>query len=764
MKRRDALKHIGLSTAALWLPVYNFESGLFTWQASNNDVMKNIEKLKGEPPATSEIRMENGSPGLFLNGQEIFPMWAMSASLLDTATGYRKSGLNYLSTILGLNHAWLGPKMYDFSRLDVYLAKLLEINPDAYFMPRLQLNAPRWWEDAHPDELVKYGLPVNKKMHRRAERIGEGGFNWNTNRDSYDPSLASEVWISDLSHLLRAYLRHVENSPLRSRMMGYHVTSAMTAEWHYIGSDYLPDYSKPMHDKIGEIPTPEKRMNATFGLLRDPEKEKHVIEFYRKFHENTANTILHFAKIVKEETNRRVICGTFYAYVLENVMIQEAGHLAPEIVLQSPDIDFIASPYSYQHTNAPGRGRWESDMYDDAGNWLGRARGEAGDGGYRVPSESVKRHIKLFIVEWDPSTYLEPAKLTEGGSGSTTQEGTLHIMQRDMGRMFACGVGGWWLDFGHFSPPFKANRGWYDDEPMIREIRNFVALGNHHIHLNTESVSEIVAVLDAKSFFVTQHWLKEKPWKKFGISVSDFFNHWFLNSQARSLHRIGAPMDFLFRFDLNSNDSKKYKLFFMMNQFYLTEEEVDFLMEFFRDSGATVVWYYAPGFVSPEKLDLARMERLTGFRINILEEKGPMKIKTSFEDGALETAFGLDEKHYPRFAVKDVDAQVLGRWTDLNQVAFAAKQHNGYRSVYLGAAPLPVNILRWLTTTSGATLWSDMPDIITATRDATCLVATSSGTRILRLPKPQQMSSNVEVKSVHHLNLEFGDVRIFVAA
>ena len=114
--------------------------------------------------------------------------------------------------------------------------------------------------------------------------------------------------------------------------------------------------------------------------MRDPEKDRDIIDFYYKYHKNTADTVASFAKVIKEETERRVICGTFFCYVLENVMIQEAGHLVPESVLRSPDIDYIATPYTYQRSNVPGNQRWDSDVIDDAGNWLGRARGVGGDG------------------------------------------------------------------------------------------------------------------------------------------------------------------------------------------------------------------------------------------------------------------------------------------------------------------------------------------------------------------------------------------------
>ncbi|MGH7456842.1 MAG: hypothetical protein ACRENG_36165, partial [bacterium] len=213
----------------------------------------------------------------------------------------------------------------------------------------------------------------------------------------------------------------------------------------------------------------------------------------------------------------------------------------------------------------------------------------------------------------------------------------------------------------------------------------------------------------------------------------DYFTRWFMDSQARAFHRLGAPMDFMYRFDLKANDPMKYRLLFMVNLFYLTSDEVSFLREILRNSGITVVWYYAPGFVTPEKLDLAQMERLTGFRFNLITAPGPMLIQARSDH---DLQFGVKSPQYPRFGVKDQEAMALGYWTDCHEVAFAWKEFEGWNSVYVGSAPLPVEILRWLTKRAGAELWSTQPDIVMATQDAAVIVATSEGERTLTLPKP----------------------------
>ncbi|MGB2958768.1 MAG: hypothetical protein WBD30_07755 [Bacteroidota bacterium] len=767
MDRRQALQLLGLSGGAFLILTPHLLASA-RGMASDAQIQEALKTLRGEPDARAEVRVERGGPRLFVNDLEIFAVLGMSADgLLETAEGYTLSGFDYFSPIIGLNAAWESPGVYDFQPIEEYLAALLAINPRARFLPRVQLNVPQWWKDAHPDQLVQYGLPYPEEEYRMKEVFAEGGFNLRAGRDLQDVSLASALWKREMGDILLAFLGRMMASPLRSRIIGYELVHAKTSEWHYIGSRYLPDYSEIFRNFIGVAPTPEERMNPGFGLVRDPSREQAVIDFYRRYHQNTAQTILHFAHLAKEATKRQVVIGTFYTYLLENVMIQEAGHLAPEPVLRSPDIDYLASPYTYMRSNMPGKKRWESDVVDDSGNWLGRARGVGGDGGFRILLESLKRHGKLFFSECDPSTYLEPTRTTEGGSGYDTVEGSLKILERDMGNIFALGTAGWFLDFGilpeDLGASFSADRGWYDDPPMHKLFRKVLEIGKGHLRTDISSVSGIAAVYDAKSFFVTNHWTQEEPYRGFGISITDMVNHWFLNAQARALHRIGAPVDFLYRFDLRHDDADRYKLFFMINLFYLTEEEVDRLRALLRQSGATAVWYYAPGFVTPKKLDLKQMEHLTGFTFSMEISPAPMLIHCQLPDDQepVDMQFGLKKPYYPRFSVAGPDVTVLGRWTDTGKPAFASCQQEGWTSVYVGAAPLPIQVLRWLAREAGCHIWCDRPDVIRAVRERLMVVAQDDGERVLSLPHPLAPVEGGAPSSEHRLSMKFGEIKLF---
>ena len=131
------------------------------------------------------------------------------------------------------------------------------------------------------------------------------------------------------------------------------------------------------------------------------------------------------------------------------------------------------------------------------------------------------------------------------------------------------------------------------------------------------------------------------------------------------------------------------------------------------------------------------------------------------EGQSITIRFGGNARHYPRFAVIDNDSENLGLWQDIDEVAFAMKEHEGYRSVYVGTAPLPTLILRWLVQQAEIPLWSSEPDIIRATEDAAMIVATEKGERQLTLHKPMAAVDGGRSEREHRLNMDFGEVKIF---
>ena len=727
-----------------------------------------LDALRAEEPCRAEIRSERGGPRLFVNDEELVPLIGLSTSLLPTVENYNQMGFRIVQPQLGMASAWTGPGTYDFTRLEAYLGQVLALAPDAYFLPRVQLRSPIWWKEAHPDEVEKFGIPVPSNRYDVVRgldlELGEGDHYFtNFYGEGWEASYASEVWRRETSDMLRAFVQFIEASPLVSRMMGYHFVHGQTEEWNMPGDDFLPGYSEPMKREV-DVPEPRERVESSYGLLRDPAKERRVIDFYQRLHEVRAETIAQYAEVLKDEMDGRVLCGTFFGYLMEVPRMQESGHLAPLAALDSPHLDFVACPYTYQATNEPGVDRRESDLYDGAENWLGRARGVAGDGGFRAMLESLKRRGKLYISEIDPSTYLDVENRWRGigGTGSTTQEGTLQILRRDLGNVFAMGVGGWLYDFG---PHHNVETGWYGDEPIIKTVADIVELMQASQGQDIGSVAETVIVGDPASLIASKHWMASRPWPGQGIRYSDFFNHWFLNGQARSVYRIGSPVDLLYSFDLTRQDLEQYKLVLIPNWFLMDPDTVEDLHTKLKGSGATVVWYYAPGLLTPDGVDLDQMARLTGFSLRELVDPGVMMIQAKIPDGP-EMSFGVMSPEYysPRFAINDPESETLGTWAGRGGPAFARKTMDGWTSVYVGTAPLPVEILRWLAAEAGVESWADRPAIVQATRGAAMVVATEAGPHTVTLPVSMRTEDGEEQRREHQIELAFGDVRLFTSA
>jgi hypothetical protein len=83
--------------------------------------------------------------------------------------------------------------------------------------------------------------------------------------------------------------------------------------------------------------------------------------------------------------------------------------------------------------------------------------------------------------------------------------------------------------------------------------------------------------------------------------------------------------------------------------------------------------------------------------------------------------------------------------------------------VYVGAAPLTVDVLRSLAQDAGVALWSDRPDIVYATRDAVTVIATADGERTLTFARAMRPVDGGEPSMTHRVTMDFGDVRLFIA-
>ena len=127
--------------------------------------------------------------------------------------------------------------------------------------------------------------------------------------------------------------------------------------------------------------------------------------------------------------------------------------------------------------------------------------------------------------------------------------------------------------------------GWYDDPQILALFRRQQEIARFAYSLDRTKRNDIALVYDTESV----HHVSQRT----SNLVLDYY-------RTSDLGRIGAPVDYYFHNDLADPRMPDYRLYVMLNQYYLTDAEREAVYAKARRNGATVLWLYAAGFVNPK--------------------------------------------------------------------------------------------------------------------------------------------------------------------
>ncbi|NBV48218.1 MAG: hypothetical protein EBR95_04025 [Verrucomicrobia bacterium] len=613
----------------------------------------------------ARIGRHQGHGVIFVNGRPIAPqMYSGTEHSRQTWTGrarqsieeFTAQGYRIIQTDFWLKYSLRADGSLDVDGIRRQLRGILDVNPEAMIVARINVSAPSWWLDANPGERCKVTATEGKTEAFGGNRM---------------ESLASDRYAQFAERHLRAFIREVAALPEGDRVIGFHLGGGVYGEWHYYGIYNEPDASAPMAEKFRAyarrrhgsldainkawktafssldeiaVPTFARRHQVADGDLRDPREDRFVIDYYDCQQKVLSALVTRLAGAIKETWPRPGIVGVFYGYFYGGFTVgAQASQLDVETLFRSPHVDYFSGPYA--------------------------SRNMLGSGVPRTLTQSVRLNGKLWMTEHDGGSHLRDNDKMRFPDIPRNEAESVARMRRNFMHGLAEDAGQWWYDFG----PGNKTGGW-GTPVMLAEAKGLLALANDALRRPYEKPSDVLVVHDMRSFLLTRPAVKDRLTPKITEALTD------------SLLGTGAAVDHVFLMDLAAVDLARYRLVIFGNTFLLDAQQRAFIKERVMTPGRTVVFMSAAGYCDGETNSTTAMSDLTGMRIaKTTDSADGVAVRLAGESAELD-ARGVSS----RFAVADPGARSLGAYASAAVVA-AEKDVRGCRVLYFGV-PLKTSL------------------------------------------------------------------------
>jgi hypothetical protein len=598
-----------------------------------------------------------------------------------------KAGVNIVS--FETDMPWPKPgETMDTTDIDTISQFILHTNPNALILPRIYVRPPAWWLDSHPEDEMKW---IGTDTHMRTATV------------------ASQAFRADASVQLAALIKHLE-SQFGDHMLGYHIAGQNSDEWFYVDS-WGPDWNgysmadtnafrqwltekyasdsalqNAWHDNsvtlaAATVPTPKER-EGSGGDLRDPATLNNVIDFTLFQQRNMADCVCDLAHVVRTTTNGKKLCVFFYGYAYEFGPAQNgpanAGHYGMRRVLSSPDIDAIASPWSYND------------------------RGLTGTQPIMTTADSIALAGKLYIAEDDTATQLSTGDAPGSTDRAKDAVETNKILLRNSAEMSLRNLGTWWMDLGA--------TGWFDDPAYWAMLGKFAPVAQSQLENARPFHPEIASVVDEKSVPLFSWHGRAGP---------------LLTDSRAAIGRAGAPYGQYLQDDITAGHVHA-KLYLFLSSYRLASEQRRALLK--ATAGSTKIWCYMPGYYDGDSASLSAVHDLTGFAVKLVSpDQGRVTPTPAGVRLGLTDRFGSYAPLKPALAVTDATPdETLATYPD-GSTAVAIRKTSSGISIFDGAAQLTPQLVRLAAKAAGVHLYADNEAAVYANGPFVAIHATKDG-------------------------------------
>ena len=664
-----------------------------------------------------------------------------------------------------LGWCWDGQGGYDYSQYEHHIGRILAKKPDSHVILFLGGRAPYAWQRDHSGDLV----------------LLESGKLTNI------PSIHSPRWIADTTEAVRRLVAYFEGSPYAGRIAGYnpilhgnewlvrsihtdHSVPATTRFREWLSQAYAGDEQalrrawKQPDVTFDTAAIPRASDYAAQGRTGQFDRHEHfgthAADYLRFFNQGVASLVCAHSHAIKEASQRRklvsVMFGYTYSYAQQDFGLANSGHAEMLRVLESPDVDLIHCPYDYYNRCAGG------PHYS------------------QISADTVQAHGKIFATQIDSKLGFHNCFARANADNPWE---SVQILKRDVS--FALMRNACHYYYEMCVPCWRGQNGTIEwkglefNEEMVQDTicrLKEVAEANHR---------EQPACVTEVAIFHSRASAYDRAYDpRYGYLYLQGMRNFFLAYTGVPFHDL-----FLEDFDKVSRD---YKVYLFPDATTVTAAQREAIRSRLEKSGATAVWFYAPGYVSDSGTGLKNMEALTGIRfrkhaeINDYAQMDIVPVVDGLSSGSfgsdipfrffqdkqewLPWILGEDRANYkfsPQFTVDDPGAETLGLLRSVNEPGFVRKKVGGMTS-YFSAAPCPTpGVFRFIFRGAGVHIYSDREDIVYANARYVTLCANGDGARTLQLPCRAEIRNGftgeflAKDSDQYHFTARHGQVEIF---
>ena len=581
-------------------------------------------------------------------------------------------------------NCWSPPEQaQDWTVLDALCRRIIAVHPDVLLVPRIEINAPDWWRDRHPEARMVY----------------DGG------KPYHVACVSDRAYRADAAAHLEKLSRHLcETFP--GHFAGLHPCGQNTGEWFYHDSWGTPlsGYDPATRTAFrawlaargdpdaatAEPPDHTARRAHPHGFLRDPTREKRLIDFALFQQEEMADHVLALAAACRRGTGGDKLVVFFYGYGFEFPPLGNgaptSGHYALEKVLRqgAGDIDILCSPISYTDRD-----------------WLGSAP-------IMSAAESVMRGGILWLNEDDSRTYLDPRKqahVQEGGLVDLAQ--TRQVMLRNTAQAALRGFGSWWMDL--------PGQGWFNDAAIWEEMVRLRPVDEAMARRARPFTPDIAAIIDEASMchLTGGSAAAARP---------------LVYDSRAALARCGAPYgQYLLADALDGKVSARLRIFLSVWRLDNAQRRILTAQRMAGRLDTTRVWCWVPGYLRPDRADVSGIEEVTGFKARPAHAATAEATPTaSGRERDLTQAWGPKTKIEPLFTVEAAPEEVWATYSDGSPAVAVRRTGNGH-DVFVGVPQLTPELAHALARLTGVHCYAKPGPVLWAADGVLAIQAQSDG-------------------------------------